>query len=48
MAFEAREELGEEDIMSVYSVPDKNIVEKLNYYEKVDELIRDLPKELSR
>lgn len=48
LVFNIRENLGEEDIMTVFSKPDRNVVEKLSSYINVNELFADLPKELEK
>lgn len=47
LAFNVRTELGEEDIMNVYSKPDSNVVNSLLKYLSVNELFNNLPQELS-
>lgn len=48
LVFNIRENLGEEDIMTVFSKSDRNVVEKLSSYINVNELFADLPKELEK
>lgn len=46
LAFEVREEFGEEDIMIIFSKPDQNVLNKLNQHRTVLEIFADLPNEL--
>lgn len=46
LAFPIRKEWGEEDIMTVFSDPDANVVKALGAYTTVSELFDHLPKEL--
>lgn len=47
LAFPVREELGEEDILVIYSKPDNNVVRALKSYDTVEELFDNLPRELA-
>lgn len=46
LAFPIRKELGEKDILVIYDEPDKNIIDSLNKYDKVEDLFNNLPKTL--
>lgn len=46
LAFPIRKFMGEEDILTIYSKPNKNVLDSLSRNETVTELINDLPKEL--
>mgnify|MGYP000483556472 CR=1 FL=1 len=45
LAFPIRKSIREEDMLSIYSKPNKNVVESLSRNETIIELINDLPKE---
>lgn len=47
LAFQVDESLGEEELMVVYTKPDKNVIDSLNKYDTVDELFKNLPRALS-
>lgn len=47
LAFEVREDLGEEDILVVFSDPDINVISKLRRHHTVEELFADLPVDLA-
>lgn len=46
LAFPIRKELGEEDIPIIYDKPDENVIKQLMKYNKVIDLLNDLPKTL--
>lgn len=46
LAFSIRQELGEEDVPIIFEKPDENIIQKLSQYDKVEELLKDLPRSL--
>ena len=48
LAFQIREEKGEEDILTVFSKPDKNVVEVLKKYSTRSEFFPYIPRELSK
>lgn len=47
LAFQVDESQGEEDLKVVYIEPDKNVVDSLNKYDTVEELFKNLPRNLS-